>query len=50
MRYLQVMPPEETFLGFDVGLLLALSIALIAAIVLFDRSRAIVSWMTRKNR
>lgn len=49
MKYLQVMPTEQTILGLDVGLVLTLSIVLIGVIFLFDRSKALVSWMTKRK-
>jgi len=49
MKYLQVMPPEQTILGLDVGLLLTLSIVLIGVIFLFDKSKVIVNWIVKRK-
>ncbi len=49
MTYLQVMPTDQTILGVDLGLVLALSIVLIVVILLFYRYKAIVNWITKQK-
>lgn len=49
MKYLQIMPPEESFFQPDMGLIIAISVILIMVIVLFDRSKLLSSLFARKK-
>lgn len=49
MRFLQVMPPEESILGVDEGLVLTLSVALIGGIFLYDRAKAVLTWIIKRK-
>ena len=49
MKYLQVMPTDQPVWGFDLGLILAVSVVLIAVIALFDRSRVILNWIIKRR-
>jgi len=49
MKYLQVMPTDQSAWEIDFGVLLAVSVALTAVIVLFDRSKAILNWVSKRK-
>ena len=51
MKYLQVMPTDQPIMsGFDLGLVLTVSLVLVGVIFLFDKSKATTSWRTRNKR
>ena len=49
MKYLQVMPPDNTFLDTDWGYGIALSLALLIVIFLFDRSKVFLRKLSKKK-
>ncbi|MFD2566701.1 hypothetical protein [Pseudotenacibaculum haliotis] len=49
MKFLQIMPTEETFLQSDLGFIISISLILIAVIVVFDKYRGFVNWILKKN-
>ena len=49
MKYLQVMPTDEAFFDSYTGFIIIVSVALLGVIILFDRSRALLNWVSKKR-
>jgi hypothetical protein len=49
MNYLQVMPTDQPTWGLDLGVVLTISIVLVAVIVLFDKSKTILSRISKRK-
>lgn len=49
MNYLQVMPTDEVFFDSNIGFIIIVSIVLLGVIVLFDRSKALLNWVSKKR-
>lgn len=49
MKFLQIMPPEESFLEANLELITVISITLIMVIIVYDKSRGLVNRILRKK-